>query len=224
MTATAGSIPPQTHEGRMTLSDNALPIRPTIRSHGTHGVLPVHDEKRAGTLNPSPRWTGYALALYPIGAYLVALPTVDLLTRTYPMAIHTVAWRFGFSALAFTNLGTALLGFVAIGLAAVLAGHRRMLRTLSVVAFLAALAVLVAIPFYALDALQIRKFTAPAMQMMVMKSAITATTAAMLGVLAFAGVGVAAWRGSRTASRAEAGGSARSGELVFSKNLSGGAK
>lgn len=172
-------------------------------------------------LIPTSRWADYGWALYPVGAYLIALPLVELVTRTYPASPSTVAWRFGFAALAFTNLGTLLLGFLTVGLGAMIRGNRIVLRIVAVLAFLGAIGVLGAIPFYVLDGLQIRNATPPNTQLLVLKSGITAVTAALLGVLSFVGIGVGAWRASRAASRQEGKGPVRIGELVYS-NLSGG--
>lgn len=172
-------------------------------------------------LVPKAPWREAAGGLYPLGAYLVALPAVDLAARAYPVAIHQVQWRFGLLGLAFTNIGTLLLGLLLIELAAVVRRNRWLLVVLAWLDGLGAAALLLGLGLYGLDTLQLRKAAGPAVKGLVVKAAITASIAGALAVLAMLGLGIGAWRVVRTARVTAKVKGVEPGELLYT-NLSGG--
>ena len=60
--------------------------------------------------------------LYPLGAYLILIPLLDVSTRAIPFASQNVAWRFGMAGLVFANVGTVLIGLSIVGLIAAAVG------------------------------------------------------------------------------------------------------
>jgi hypothetical protein len=180
-----------------------------------------NDAKRAsGEVHIGERWGSLAIGLIPIGLYLIAVPLTDLLTRAYPLNVHNLQWRFGLMGIAFTNLGTIVLGFLMLVLAAAVRGHGTLLRIISVLSFVSGVFVLVTLGLYMLDAVQLRQAAPAAVKIVVVKAGLTAGVASLTGAAGLLGLGVAGWRMSsrRRASGVQGEGP---GNLYFNKAKGG---
>jgi hypothetical protein len=99
---------------------------------------------------------GLLKAGYLIALLLVLVPIVDTITRTWPVRLGDERWRFGTLGIVLNAMVTPLLGvFLAMIIAAALE-HGRTLRLVAVVTIVAAVVVVVAIPFFGLDYVQLR--------------------------------------------------------------------
>lgn len=83
-------------------------------------------------------------------------PAVDLFSNTWPMQLGNIQWRVGFMGLLTAYLHTPLLAIVLAMALAFALGHKWTLRILSILSFLGVVLMLLAMVFFALDAIQIR--------------------------------------------------------------------
>ena len=137
-------------------------------------------------------------ALYPLGAYYLFVPVVDVLVRALPMSPGNPAWRYALVGLAFTNLGTISLGLAAITLWAYLRRNAVVLRVVAVLGFIGTLVLLAGMASFALDALQLRGMATGQQRTMFGKAAATASVTAVLGTLTVLFISIGAWRAART--------------------------
>lgn len=93
---------------------------------------------------------------YLVAALMLIIPVLEVVLSVWPLRVGETSWRFGTVGLLSQALLTPLLGALVLVLLAVTLGHRRTLATVSVVAALLALALLVVIPIFGLDAIQMR--------------------------------------------------------------------
>lgn len=95
-------------------------------------------------------------AAYLVAVLLVVIPPGDTLTQVLPVRPGDAAWRFGALGMFSRALMTPSLGLLlAVGVAAA-QGHASVLRTLSVVSAVLALAMSGAVGVFVLDSLQMR--------------------------------------------------------------------
>ena len=139
----------------------------------------------------------YIPALYPMGALLICVPLVDLALRVSPPQFGTLQWRFASAGLLFGNLGTILIGFALIGLAAALLGQRKTLRTVGFASFAVAVILLAMIVLFGLDALQIRRLANANYKRAVTMSSIGAILTASFSMVSLFLIGRAAMVASR---------------------------
>lgn len=126
----------------------------------------------------------YAKALYPVATLLILVPLVDLALRVSPPQFGTLQWRFASAGLLLGNLGTILLGLGLLGLVAVIAGHRQLLRGLGFAALAFGVLLLALLVLFALDAIQIRRLANPNFKRAVLMSSLGAMFNATLGTIA----------------------------------------
>lgn len=88
---------------------------------------------------------------------LVAIPLGDFLLNIWPLRWADEQWRYGSVGLFSGFLLTPLLAVLIAGAVAVLAGHRRMARTLGILNLVVAALLLLTLAGFALDVLQIRR-------------------------------------------------------------------
>lgn len=94
---------------------------------------------------------GYLMALY-----LVTVPLAETLIAVWPLQVGDAAWRYGATGLLSQALMTPLLGLLlAVGLA-VYAEHRALSRALAVISGVCAVFIIVVIPLFLLDMLEMR--------------------------------------------------------------------
>jgi hypothetical protein len=94
--------------------------------------------------------------LYCVAGLMIIVPTVEVVLSVWPLRMGVTSWRFGTLGLLSQAIMTPLLGFVVLIATAFALGHRRALTATAVLTGLLALLLLVALPFFALDAIQMR--------------------------------------------------------------------
>ena len=139
----------------------------------------------------------FARVLYPLGAYFMLVPIVDVLARAIPPSLGNPAWRYALVGLTFTNLGTFLMGAIIVGLIAFVQGNHILLRVLSVVSALGVVILLAGLGSFTLDGIQLRSVVRGAQKAFFAKAAVTAGLSGVLGVLAMLGLAVGSWRAAR---------------------------
>ncbi len=97
-----------------------------------------------------------APAAYLLAAILIVFTAMDLLQTILPIRVQDVQWRVVSIGLLSRIMVTPVLGLVVVYAVALLAEHRRVLRTMAVLDGVLALIVAVGLAFYALDALELR--------------------------------------------------------------------
>ncbi len=117
-------------------------------------------------------------------------PLLDAVTRTWPIRLAEVGWRFGATGIVLNTLVTPLLGiFIAIAVASFL-GHRPVVKVLSIACWVLGGLLVLSIAMFVLDSLQVRgevaeqnrgQFTAPTAKAIIL-GLISAIVAIWLGV------------------------------------------
>lgn len=97
-----------------------------------------------------------ALTSYAVAALLIAIPMADTVLAVLPLRPGEVAWRFGALGLGSQAVMTPLLGGLLALVTAAVFEHRRGVRTLQILAVLAAVLLLAASVLFVLDAAQTR--------------------------------------------------------------------
>lgn len=129
---------------------------------------------------------------YAMAAILVAFPTAEVVLSLIPWRFGVTAWRFSAVGLLSRALMTPMLGVLMLAGLAILLGHRRFLRVLSVLSILGAAVLLVALGTFVLDALEMRGQVRPELKRAFDTASLQAAvklliSAVWLGMLAAAG-------------------------------------
>jgi hypothetical protein len=95
-------------------------------------------------------------AAYLVAVILILLPLIEVTLSVWPLRMNQTAWRFGTFGLISQAATTPLVGGVLLFATAFALGHRKTLLFSGVLAAVVALALLVSIPLFALDAVQMR--------------------------------------------------------------------
>jgi hypothetical protein len=131
---------------------------------------------------------------YFVAFLMVMTPALDYVTNVWPVRIGDVGWRYGSAGLLAGFMLTPLFGLLfALG-ASVVLGHRVVMRALSVVNVVLAIALLVAVVFFALDVLQVRATVQEEALPMFDTGAIKATTKYLTMALALGWLGLVGLR------------------------------
>ena len=138
---------------------------------------------------------------YLLALYLVITPLLDALTRVLPVRPSDVGWRFGAMGLVFNTLVTPLLGLFLGMLAAVVLGHRRMLRWLSTVSYMATVTLALGLVLFMLDYVQARAGVVAERQSGVDIVSWKAVFLGALGMIVAGSLGRAGWNASRTVAK-----------------------
>jgi hypothetical protein len=93
---------------------------------------------------------------YLVAAMLVLFPLIDLATAALPINIRSVQWRFGIVGLLSGGLVTPILGILLALVIAVLADRKLALRILGILAAFGGAMILLSLPLFILDAIQMR--------------------------------------------------------------------
>jgi hypothetical protein len=149
-------------------------------------------------------------------AYLVALaflliPPFDAFMQVLPLRVHDPRWRFGFFGLESNALMLPMAGLLIAFMTAVFFEHRRFQKVLGILSTIAAVAVIVALGVFALDALQVRPEVKPAAQLAFRVASMTAALKSILGIITLIGFSYAALRAPKVAKVAKA---SRAGGLI----------
>jgi hypothetical protein len=138
---------------------------------------------------------------YLIFAVTSIFPLIDLILTVLPFHPGTVMWRFGTVGLLSSAIGAPLLVLVLIYAVALWAGDRPGVITVSVLAALICVVLLIGAGSFTLDALQMKGQVNPqAMDKFKVASAMALLKLVVLGLSA-AVLAISAWRSSRGAKR-----------------------
>jgi hypothetical protein len=100
-------------------------------------------------------------ALYAVAALMIIVPLLEVVLSVWPLRLNQTSWRFGTFGLLSQTIMTPLLGLLLLVIATVLIGYWRALQAIAVLAALAALFLLIGLPLFALDAVQMRAQVRP---------------------------------------------------------------
>jgi len=141
--------------------------------------------------NPRP----LLLALYGVALAFVLPSLMEFVLVTFPYRVSEANWRFGATGLLYNSVVVSPL--FGLGLAAVVAyllEQRGVLRTVSIIAFVLAVFLIISFPFFILDFLQLRQQVNPngrqAYDYVSLKAVITGGIMALAAI----GLGVGSWR------------------------------
>ena len=146
-----------------------------------------------GDVNPRP----LVNAAYPVAALLVLIPCIEVTTGSWPFQTSELSWRFGVAGIMLKTVVTPLLGLLVAMSAAAFLEHRRVLRTLSVVALAVAVGTLLVAAMFSMDFLQLRAMIAPPQRQGMTVASGSALLMAALVVPTAAALGLGGWRATR---------------------------
>jgi hypothetical protein len=126
-----------------------------------------------------------APCLYLMAFILVVVPLVDAAVSTMPFHVRNVQWRFGAIGLFTNTLLTPGVGFMLAVVTAALLQHLRIQRVLTVVSWIAAVALVGLLVVFALDALQTRAMVRPEMMRPFVLASTVAACKLVLWTIAF---------------------------------------
>lgn len=163
---------------------------------------------------PSAPYRSLLAALYLVAAVLILPPLLEFALVSLPPRLGDPRWRFGTAGLLFNN--ASLLPLLGLSLAAVVSvrlEHRVVARLVAVLLVLFGLGLLVVLPLFVLDFLQLRPDVNPNMLRTVELTSLKAIVTGVILCLATFAVGLAAWRAA-TGMTLRARDAARRGTLV----------
>ncbi|HET9438710.1 MAG TPA: hypothetical protein VFO52_00980 [Longimicrobiales bacterium] len=144
--------------------------------------------------------------VYTVAALMIVVPLLEVVLSVWPLRYGQTSWRFGSIGLMSQALMTPLLGMVLLVGTAVALGHRRTLLAISVFTLLIALILLVIVPTFALDAIQMRAQVRPTAHRAFDFSALLASIKLSLTLAITLLVAVGAWKAQRQMVRRTPGG------------------
>ncbi|HEV8355781.1 MAG TPA: hypothetical protein VGQ17_03340 [Gemmatimonadales bacterium] len=137
--------------------------------------------------------------LYLAGILLAADQIADLISTILanPVALDSIEWRFGAFGLAASRVSVFLVADVMLFTAAVARDDRNALRLLGVVNLIIALALVVGVGLFGLDALQLRRLVRSGASRRYDAASIRAAGVSLLGVVLLVWSGIMSFRSSR---------------------------
>lgn len=138
---------------------------------------------------------------YVVGALLVLVPLSDAVLSIWPFRPGEVSWRFGAFGVTNGALMTPLVGLLTVFAAALLLGHHRVLRTLSVLCGVGAVVLLLVSGLFVLDAVQMRAQVGPDARRAFDVASARVLARALLISGALATFLIAGWRAARKRTR-----------------------
>ncbi|HEX7052223.1 MAG TPA: hypothetical protein VF188_18590 [Longimicrobiales bacterium] len=163
------------------------------------------------------RLRALAPAAYLVALLLVAIPLSEVVVSTLPAHPGTAHWRFGAAGMLSRALMTPLLGLLLAAGLAIALGHRRTLRTLTLLAVLGAAALLLLLPLFGLDALEVRARIQPAARGAFGLAAVQAAGKIVLAAVGLLLLARGGWRAGREAAEQEAGRRRAASPLLFTR-------
>lgn len=168
---------------------------------GKRFPLPPSDRFPVTTTN---HLRALASPCYLMALLLVLFPLTDALSTVWPLRPGEFQWRFGAVGLFSQALMTPLLGLVLALVTAFVLEHRAVLRTLSVLAALGGVLLLVVLAGFALDAAQMRGQVRPELKSNFDVASIAAAMKLLLAAILALVVTWVGWKRSRRSRRARA--------------------
>lgn len=95
-------------------------------------------------------------AAYLVALLMIVVPLIEVALSVWPLRMNQTAWRFGTFGLLSQAATTPLVGAVLLFTTAFVLGHRKTLLASGVLAALVAVALVISIPLFGLDAVQMR--------------------------------------------------------------------
>jgi hypothetical protein len=132
--------------------------------------------------------------LYLFAFVLVFWPAVDLLTNTMPFRLGDVRWRYGFGGILAGFLHTPILGLVIATFVAYGRRSRMTLRALASLELLAALALVIVMVMFALDAVQMRAMRPPESLPSFIAGAAISEAKHLTAFLVLVSLGIGSWK------------------------------
>lgn len=136
-------------------------------------------------------------ATYAVALLLILAPLLDTVWSIAPYRLGEVRWRFAASGLVSRNLLDATLGLLLAYAAAFMGQHRRTQRTVAVVTLLGAIALVLGLVLFTLDAVQLRAALNEAGKNAVTVALLAGATRYFLVIIAWIILALSAWRSSR---------------------------
>lgn len=135
------------------------------------------------------------MALYLVALAFIVPSLLEFLLVTLPYRFGTAQWRFGAVGLLFNSvLFSPIVGISLAALVSVLLGHRTVSRVIAVIAALVALFLVLAVPLFALDFLQLRALVNAQVKRPFDLTSLKATFTGLLMAVTALWVAVATWR------------------------------
>ena len=155
------------------------------------------------------------LALYLV-AVAFALPSLlEFALLSYPYEFSSPQRRFGAIGLMFNSvMFSPIVGLLVAIMASLQLGHRRVTRTLAVVAFVLAALLIIAAPFFVLDFLQLRAQVVPQAKRAFDWTSAKASFTGALMCLTVIAIGIGAWRSTSLAQRTVAARAPKKGGVI----------
>lgn len=146
---------------------------------------------------------------YLVAAAMILIPLADAMTSLWPWNVGDARWRFGAVGLVSNALLIPSLGLLLAFVVAASRGQRLLVRSIGIMGFVGAGLCVLAIVFFALDALQTRSQVRPNMLVSFNVASITAALKTALAGATFLAFGFSGWRSSRGPSAKSSGAEGR---------------
>ena len=158
----------------------------------------------------------FLVALYAFAVALVLPTALEFVLVSLPLRLGDERWRFGAAGLLFNNASLLpLAGLTLAAYASLRLEHRLVARLVAVLLVLLGLGLLVTLPLFVLDFLQLRPDVNPQMARSVDLTSMKAILTGVLFCIAAFAVGLATWRsGTALALRARDAAARRSSLVV----------
>lgn len=98
---------------------------------------------------------------YGVAVLMLAVAAADVLGRILPLRLDQAPWRLGVVGVVTLSLPTMLLAVLVAALAAWRLEHRRVLRTIAILAAASSVLLVLVLPFFALDVIELRRLVQP---------------------------------------------------------------
>lgn len=142
------------------------------------------------------------LAFYVVAVAFILPSLMEFLLVSYPYRVGTAQWRFGALGLLFNSvLFSPIIGLALAAATAVMLEQRTVARVLSILTGIVALFMLIGLPFFILDFLQLRASVNPQAKRAFDFTSLKATLTGGLMFLTAVSVAVGTWRGSGSAAQ-----------------------
>lgn len=142
------------------------------------------------------------LALYVVAAAFILPSLMEFLLVSYPYRMGTAQWRFGALGLLFNSvLFSPIIGLSLAAVTAVMLEQRTVARVLAILTGAIALFMLIGLPFFVLDFLQLRASVNPQAKRAFDFTSLKAALTGGLLFLTALSVAIGTWRGSRPAAQ-----------------------
>jgi|GEM_PF-3961349 len=135
------------------------------------------------------------MALYLVALAFILPSLTEFMLVTLPYRFGTAQWRFGAVGLLFNSvLFSPIVGLSLAAVVSVMLGHRTIARVVAVLAALMALFLVLAVPLFTLDFLQLRAMVNPQAKRPFDLTSLKATLTGLLMAATALSVAIATWR------------------------------